>query len=64
MINLFKKKKFKVRLQTMPAALPGQAPIYAGTLDCAKKTIAHEVRKIHSPHNYTVKLVVDFHEKN
>jgi solute carrier family 25 carnitine/acylcarnitine transporter 20/29 len=32
----------KVRLQTMAAPAPGAKPLYAGTLDCAKKTIAHE----------------------
>ncbi|KAF9274973.1 Mitochondrial carrier protein ymc2 [Mortierella alpina] len=32
----------KVRLQTMPAPLPGQAPLYTGTLDCVKKTLAKE----------------------
>ncbi|KAF9989943.1 Mitochondrial carrier protein ymc2 [Mortierella antarctica] len=30
------------RLQTMPAPLPGQAPLYTGTLDCVKKTLAKE----------------------
>ena len=33
----------KVRLQTMPEALPGKASLYNGTFDCAKKTIANEV---------------------
>lgn len=32
----------KVRLQTMPLPAPGQAPMFAGTLDCAKKTIRNE----------------------
>lgn len=32
----------KVRLQTMPKPLPGQRPLYAGTLDCAKTTIVKE----------------------
>lgn len=32
----------KVRLQTMPQPQMGQSPLYAGTLDCAKKTIAKE----------------------
>ena len=32
----------KVRLQTMPKALPGQSPLYSGALDCAKKTISKE----------------------
>ncbi|KAF9938021.1 Mitochondrial carrier protein ymc2 [Modicella reniformis] len=32
----------KVRLQTMPAPLPGQAPKYSGTLDCVKKTLSKE----------------------
>lgn len=31
----------KVRLQTMPS-LPGQAPLYSGALDCAKKTVTKE----------------------
>jgi len=32
----------KVRLQTMPQPQPGQAPLYAGTFDCAKKTVTRE----------------------
>ncbi|KAG0212784.1 Mitochondrial carrier protein ymc2 [Mortierella sp. GBA30] len=32
----------KVRLQTMPTPLPGQAPLYTGTLDCVKKTLSKE----------------------
>merc|ERR1712142_718402 len=32
----------KVRLQTMPAALPGQSPLYSGAFDCAKKTVTKE----------------------
>ncbi|XP_025106453.1 mitochondrial carnitine/acylcarnitine carrier protein-like [Pomacea canaliculata] len=32
----------KVRLQTMPKPLPGQAPLYSGTFDCAKQTIVKE----------------------
>ncbi|KAG0028157.1 Mitochondrial carrier protein ymc2 [Podila clonocystis] len=32
----------KVRLQTMPTPLPGQAPKYTGTLDCVKQTLAKE----------------------
>jgi len=32
----------KVRLQTMPEAIPGKASLYSGTFDCAKKTIANE----------------------
>ncbi|KAI1317130.1 Mitochondrial carrier protein ymc2 [Mortierella claussenii] len=32
----------KVRLQTMPAPLPGQMPLYNGTLDCVKKTLSKE----------------------
>lgn len=32
----------KVRLQTMPIPAAGQKPQYAGTLDCAKQTIARE----------------------
>lgn len=32
----------KVRLQTMPPPLAGQAPLYKGTFDCAKKTIVNE----------------------
>lgn len=32
----------KVRLQTMPRPAAGEKPLYAGTLDCAKKTIAKE----------------------
>ncbi|KAF9435056.1 Mitochondrial carrier protein ymc2 [Entomortierella beljakovae] len=30
------------RLQTMPTPLPGQAPLYTGTLDCVKKTLSKE----------------------
>jgi solute carrier family 25 carnitine/acylcarnitine transporter 20/29 len=29
-------------LQTMPTPAPGAAPLYAGAMDCARKTIAHE----------------------
>uniref|UniRef100_A0A0A9XL33 Congested-like trachea protein n=1 Tax=Lygus hesperus TaxID=30085 RepID=A0A0A9XL33_LYGHE len=32
----------KVRLQTMPVPRPGEAALYAGTFDCAKKTIKLE----------------------
>lgn len=32
----------KVRLQTMPVPKPGEKPLYSGTLDCLKKTIAAE----------------------
>lgn len=32
----------KVRLQTMPVPGPGQAPLYAGAMDCVKKTIKNE----------------------
>lgn len=32
----------KVRLQTMPVAQAGQAPMYTGTFDCARKTIQKE----------------------
>lgn len=32
----------KVRLQTMPIPAAGQKPLYTGTLDCAKQTIARE----------------------
>uniref|UniRef100_A0A6B2EEP8 Putative mitochondrial carrier protein n=1 Tax=Phlebotomus kandelakii TaxID=1109342 RepID=A0A6B2EEP8_9DIPT len=32
----------KVRLQTMPVPEAGQKPLYAGTWDCAKKTIQRE----------------------
>ncbi|XP_023227595.1 mitochondrial carnitine/acylcarnitine carrier protein-like [Centruroides sculpturatus] len=32
----------KVRLQTMPKPLPGERPLYTGTLDCAKTTIVKE----------------------
>uniref|UniRef100_A0A1L8DEP0 Putative mitochondrial ornithine transporter n=1 Tax=Nyssomyia neivai TaxID=330878 RepID=A0A1L8DEP0_9DIPT len=32
----------KVRLQTMPLPEAGQSPLYAGTWDCAKKTIQRE----------------------
>lgn len=32
----------KVRLQTMPDVKPGQAPLYNGTVDCAKKIVANE----------------------
>ena len=33
----------QVRLQTMPKPAPGQAPIYTGTFDCAKKIFLKEV---------------------
>jgi len=32
----------KVRLQTMPVPAAGQAPLYLGTYDCAKKTVQRE----------------------
>ncbi|KAF5291402.1 hypothetical protein FQR65_LT01712 [Abscondita terminalis] len=32
----------KVRLQTMPKVVPGQAPLYSGMLDCIRKTVAKE----------------------
>jgi solute carrier family 25 carnitine/acylcarnitine transporter 20/29 len=32
----------KTRLQDMPKPKPGEAPLYAGALDCAKKTIQKE----------------------
>jgi len=32
----------KVRLQTMPKVVPGQAPMYTGTWDCVKKTVKLE----------------------
>ncbi|XP_066996720.2 mitochondrial carnitine/acylcarnitine carrier protein [Anabrus simplex] len=32
----------KVRLQTMPKHAPGEAPLYTGTWDCAKKTVQKE----------------------
>jgi len=32
----------KVRLQTMQTNVPGQPPLYAGTFDCAKKTVVRE----------------------
>ena len=33
---------FQVRLQTMPVPGPGQAPLYAGAMDCVKKTVKAE----------------------
>jgi len=32
----------KVRLQTMPPALPGQQQLYTGTFDCLRKTVSNE----------------------
>ncbi|TRY99209.1 hypothetical protein DNTS_028955, partial [Danionella cerebrum] len=32
----------KVRLQTQPKPLPGGSPLYAGTFDCFRKTLARE----------------------
>lgn len=32
----------KVRLQTMPRPAPGELPLYAGTFDCARKTVVRE----------------------
>lgn len=32
----------KVRLQTMPKPAPGQPPLFKGTWDCARKTVAKE----------------------
>lgn len=34
----------QVRLQTQPKPQPGQSLLYAGTIDCFKKTLAKEVR--------------------
>ena len=34
----------QVRLQTMPAPAPGQAPMFTGTWDCFAKTVKHEVK--------------------
>ncbi len=34
----------QVRLQTQPKAKPGERLLYAGTVDCLKKTLAKEVR--------------------
>ena len=33
---------FQVRMQTMPLPAPGQSPMYAGAIDCVKKTLANE----------------------
>lgn len=33
----------QVRLQTQPKPKPGETPLYAGTIDCFKKTLAKEV---------------------
>ncbi|XP_046852752.1 mitochondrial carnitine/acylcarnitine carrier protein-like [Xenia sp. Carnegie-2017] len=32
----------KVRLQTQPKVAPGESPIFTGTFDCARKTVAKE----------------------
>ncbi|EHB01072.1 Mitochondrial carnitine/acylcarnitine carrier protein [Heterocephalus glaber] len=32
----------KVRLQTQPPSLPGQPPMYSGTIDCFRKTLIRE----------------------
>lgn len=32
----------KVRLQTMPIPAAGEAPLYTGMVDCAKKTMARD----------------------
>lgn len=34
----------QVRLQTQPKPKPGESLVYAGTMDCFKKTLAKEVR--------------------
>lgn len=34
----------QVRLQTQPKPKPGESPLYAGTIDCFKKTLGKEVR--------------------
>uniref|UniRef100_A0AAR2JPE8 Solute carrier family 25 member 20 n=1 Tax=Pygocentrus nattereri TaxID=42514 RepID=A0AAR2JPE8_PYGNA len=34
----------KVRLQTQPKPGPGQSPLYAGTFDCFRKTLAKEIQ--------------------
>uniref|UniRef100_A0A8C0W622 Mitochondrial carnitine/acylcarnitine carrier protein n=1 Tax=Castor canadensis TaxID=51338 RepID=A0A8C0W622_CASCN len=33
----------KVRLQTQPPSLPGQPPMYSGTIDCFRKTLVREL---------------------
>lgn len=33
----------QVRLQTQPKPKPGESLLYAGTIDCFKKTLAKEV---------------------
>ncbi|CAB4037479.1 Mitochondrial carnitine acylcarnitine carrier [Paramuricea clavata] len=35
----------KVRLQTQPKVAPGELPQFAGTLDCARKTVSKECKK-------------------
>lgn len=35
----------QVRLQTQPKPKPGESLLYAGTVDCFKKTLAKEVSK-------------------
>lgn len=38
----------KVRLQTMPTPAPGAKPLYSGTYDCFKQTIAKDGFKVSS----------------
>lgn len=39
----FSRSLSQVRLQTQPKPKPGESLLYAGTIDCCKKTLAKEV---------------------
>lgn len=44
----------QVRLQTQPKVAPGESPIFTGTFDCARKTVANEVGNVIHPYFYFV----------
>uniref|UniRef100_A0A8C9Q6G0 Solute carrier family 25 member 20 n=1 Tax=Spermophilus dauricus TaxID=99837 RepID=A0A8C9Q6G0_SPEDA len=43
----------KVRLQTQPPSLPGQPPMYSGTIDCFRKTLIREIQASSGETKYT-----------
>ena len=52
----------KVRLQTMPKPAPGQSPMYAGTFDCAKKTVVREGQSLSSASfSYSIQCSIRYH---
>lgn len=53
----------KVRLQTMPKALPGETPAFTGAFDCLRQTVVKEgffaLYKVRSLTSESLFLVVD-----